>query len=90
MRATHATLAIAQAILDRPNERHFGYDLHKRAHVRAGTLYPILGRMLNDGWLTDAWETPTEAAHGGPPRRYYQLTTQGRTELEQLVTKEPA
>jgi PadR family transcriptional regulator len=63
---------------------HWGYDLSRRAGVRSGVLYPLLSRMLEEGWLTDGWET-TEEARGRPPRRYYQLTDYGRRELGGLL-----
>ena len=86
MRRTRQTLAVASALLARPNERHWGYDLTKLSGVRAGVLYPILARMLDEGWLEDAWEDGRVAvAEGRPPRRYYRLTTKGIVALGGLV-----
>jgi PadR family transcriptional regulator len=76
---------VAIALLERPNEQHWGYELAKRAGVRSGVLYPMLTRMLNDGWLTDGWEDPTTIKEKRPPRRYYELTDNGRHELRELV-----
>ena len=45
-----------------------------------GTLYPLLSRMRRDGLLEYEW-VESEA---GPPRKYYQLTEQGRQHLEEL------
>jgi len=90
MRTTPALIAVAQAILDNPDTRHYGYDLIQNSGIQSGILYAILHRMLNAGWLTDAWETPAADDGRLHARRYYNLTPQGRTELEQLVTKEPA
>lgn len=80
MRKTHALVQVAIALLDDLNGRHWGYDLSKRSGVRGGVLYPMLTRMLDEGWLTDGWEDPT-AIEGRPPRRYYELTDAGRLEL---------
>jgi len=80
MRLTHSLVQVALALMDDPFERHWGYDLSKRAHVRSGVLYPMLQRMLDDGWLADGWEDQTEARKR-PPRRYYELTDRGRREL---------
>jgi PadR family transcriptional regulator len=42
-----------------------------------GTLYPLLGRLRRDGVVESTWrESPS-----GPPRRYYQLTADGRAAL---------
>jgi PadR family transcriptional regulator PadR len=75
---------LAAAILDRPTERHYGYQLGKTARVRSGVLYPILGRWLEAGWLTDHWEDPSESGTR-PPKRFYLLTDQGRDQLATLA-----
>lgn len=67
-----------------PFGRHYGYGLMRQAQVLSGTLYPRLDQMLQDGWVTDAWELPDEAATG-KPRRYYTLTDLGRRELGALA-----
>jgi PadR family transcriptional regulator PadR len=42
-----------------------------------GTIYPLLSRLRRDGLVTTTWhESPS-----GPPRRYYELTTEGRRAL---------
>jgi PadR family transcriptional regulator PadR len=80
-RRTRALEQVAIAIMDSPNDRQWGYDLWKKSGVRSGVLYPMLTRMLNDGWLTDGWEDPSQIRERRPPRRYYELTELGRREL---------
>ncbi|MFE6824828.1 helix-turn-helix transcriptional regulator [Streptomyces sp. NPDC057690] len=42
--------------------------------VGPGTIYPILQRLTEGGWLISRDEQPTEAAgRPRPPRRYYRL-----------------
>lgn len=42
-----------------------------------GTLYPLLSRLRREGVVETTWrESPA-----GPPRRYYRLTPDGRTQL---------
>ncbi len=50
--------------------------------VNEGTLYPMLNRMFKNGWLVSHWETPTE---GGHPRRFYQLSDEGRSMLPTML-----
>jgi DNA-binding PadR family transcriptional regulator len=52
--------------------------LARVATVRSGVVYPLLTRLLDAGWLADGWEQGVE---GRPPRRYYELTEDGRGEL---------
>jgi PadR family transcriptional regulator PadR len=48
--------------------------------VVEGTLYPLLTRLKNAGYLTYRWQESLQ----GPPRKYYTLTEQGRTYLASL------
>jgi PadR family transcriptional regulator PadR len=85
MRKTYAVVQVAMALMEDPTSRHWGYDLHKRAGVRSGVLYPILHRMVEEGWLEDGWEDPTQLSGKRPPRRYYQLTHEGKLALGGLL-----
>jgi PadR family transcriptional regulator, regulatory protein PadR len=46
--------------------------------VEEGSLYPALQRMLIKGWVTASWGTTA----GNRRARYYQLTPDGRKQLE--------
>lgn len=48
--------------------------------VVEGTLYPLLTRLKNGGILDYHWVE----SHSGPPRKYYNLTAQGRSFLDEL------
>jgi PadR family transcriptional regulator, regulatory protein PadR len=85
MRRTHAQVQVALALMEDPSGRHWGYELSKRAGVRSGVLYPILHRMLDEGWLEDGWEDQQEVTGKRPPRRYYELTELGVQELGAVV-----
>lgn len=85
MRKTHALVQVAIALLDDPTGRHWGYELSKQSGVRSGVLYPMLTRMLDAGWLADGWEAPTLIREKRPPRRYYELTDDGRLALGAIL-----
>jgi PadR family transcriptional regulator PadR len=42
--------------------------------VVEGTLYPLLTRLKNEGYLSYRWEESTQ----GPPRKYYSITDTGK------------
>ena len=48
--------------------------------VVEGTLYPLLTRLKNAGYLTYRWEESIQ----GPPRKYYTLTAEGKEYLRSL------
>ena len=48
--------------------------------VVEGTLYPLLTRLKNDGYLSYRWEESLQ----GPPRKYYELTSEGEKFLAEL------
>lgn len=49
--------------------------------VVEGTLYPLLTRLKNAGFLTYRWEESTS----GPPRKYYAITPEGEVFLKELA-----
>jgi PadR family transcriptional regulator len=49
-----------------------------RVRLRAGTLYGALARLDAEGYVA----LDREVSEGGPPRRYYRLTPEGRQLLE--------
>jgi PadR family transcriptional regulator, regulatory protein PadR len=48
--------------------------------VVEGTLYPLLTRLKNAGLLSYRWEESQQ----GPPRKYYELTPEGKDYLRDL------
>ncbi len=48
--------------------------------VVEGTLYPILTRLKNEGFLSYRWEE----SNSGPPRKYYSITPEGTLFLSEL------
>ncbi len=87
MRTTHSLVQVCLAMMADPDARYWGYDLTRRTGVRSGVLYPILGRMLDEGWLSDGWEESDEIEGKRPPRRYYELTSLGKESMGALLRK---
>jgi PadR family transcriptional regulator len=67
------------------DEERYGYDLVTELSdaglvASEGTIYPLLSRLRKEELVATSWqESPT-----GPPRRYYRLSSRGRTALEQF------
>jgi PadR family transcriptional regulator PadR len=49
--------------------------------VVEGTLYPLLNRLKNAGFLAYSWKE----SNAGPPRKYYKMTENGTTFLQTLI-----
>jgi DNA-binding PadR family transcriptional regulator len=73
------------AFLETPRGWRYGYDLMKGAHLSSGTLYPILARLAEDGWLESRWQ---ESEYPGkPPRQLYRLTAAGRMQARHALER---
>ncbi|NLS08857.1 PadR family transcriptional regulator [Nesterenkonia sp. MY13] len=76
-------LCVLRILADGPT---YGYEISSRlatgglGKVKGGTLYPLLQRFEASGRVDIEWR-PGE---GGPGRKYYVLTDQGRAALEQM------
>jgi len=62
----------------------YGYELvneiSKRIDISEGTIYPLLRRLKDEGYVT----TYLQESGEGPPRKYYRLTESGRKEEHEL------
>jgi len=77
-------LILLQLLVERPK---YGYELVRHLQtggdtgIREGTVYPVLYRLEDRGWITPEWQAPAR----GVPRKYYQLTDLGKQRLDQLT-----
>lgn len=61
---------ILSAFLNRPGVPQYGYELMQETGIKSGSLYPILGRFEQLGWIAGRTEPSTG---GRPPRRLYEF-----------------
>jgi DNA-binding PadR family transcriptional regulator len=87
VRLTTATLAVLDAMAAHPAQWHHGYELLVSAGLKSGSLYPILRRLCEHGFLESAWEA--DAPPGRPPRHLYRLTPSG-SELVASIRSQPS
>jgi len=63
----------------------YGYELvqsiSESIEISEGTMYPLLRRLTKEGYFT----TYLVESQEGPPRKYYRLTEQGFSYMEELV-----
>jgi PadR family transcriptional regulator PadR len=70
-------------------EPAYGYEMTRRLRARGlsivgeGSIYPLLGRLERDRLV----ETYRAASDGGPPRKYYRITREGRRALAKGVSE---
>ncbi|MCL6561991.1 MAG: PadR family transcriptional regulator [Firmicutes bacterium] len=81
--------AVAYCILAllRGGER-YGWELASVLHdagliAGEGTLYPLLARLREMGWVDTEWKPSPH----GPPRRYYRLTVAGVQALAAFIER---
>ena len=74
-RSSGQTLNLLRALMDQPRKWHHGYELSKATGLLSGTLYPILMRLSERGFLEHKWVETEEP--GRPPRHVYRLTAKG-------------
>jgi PadR family transcriptional regulator PadR len=49
--------------------------------TQEGTLYPLLSKMRREGLVDYEWQE----SDAGPPRKYYELTAKGKSQLGDLA-----
>lgn len=63
--------------MSRPTEPISGADIARATGLASGTLYPILFRIEEAGWLTSKWEDVDPRDVKRPRRRLYEMTSLG-------------
>jgi DNA-binding PadR family transcriptional regulator len=82
---TIATAAILNAIA---SGYSFGFDVIDVTGLPAGTVYPALRRLEDDGFVTSHWENERAAyAKARPRRRYYEITRSGKGALADAMKR---
>ena len=82
---TYTTAVILQAVA---NGYLYGFDIIDITGVPGGTVYPALRRLEDEGYLSSEWEEPSIAqSEPRPPRKYYELTREGRELLAEAVKR---
>jgi DNA-binding PadR family transcriptional regulator len=73
--SSRPTRLVLAAFAARPLDWRHGYELCRQTGLKAGTLYPMLIRLADQGLLMAEWREAERP--GRPPRHAYRLTAQG-------------
>ncbi|MNW51968.1 Transcriptional regulator PadR-like family protein [compost metagenome] len=84
-RRTPATAAVIGALMESP-EAIWGLQIVKMTGLKTGTVYPILERLEDAGWITSEWDT--DLSRKGPRRRYFKLEAEAVAYAQEYVTNQ--
>jgi PadR family transcriptional regulator PadR len=76
-KASTATRLVFQAFLDSPSDETYGFALAEATGLPSGTIYPILRRLEEEGFIKSRW-AEVDTGQQRRRRRYYELTGEGR------------
>lgn len=85
LRFSPATQLVLEHFVAAPSRWHYGYVLMTTLDLPSGTLYPVLMRLADAGWLETRWEAP--AQNGRPPRHLYRLAGGAAPEARAVLRK---
>lgn len=92
-RITGPTLRVLGEFCRRPLDRVSGIEILRSTGLASGTLYPILFRLEEAGWLESEWEEVLPTKVKRPRRRLYRITALGaanaRTTFQEILPQIP-
>ncbi|MGW8376918.1 helix-turn-helix transcriptional regulator [Streptomyces sp. ODS28] len=84
IRLTRPTLEVLKVLLaSTEDDPAWGLKICEDADLGSGTVYPILDRLTEHGWITARDEVGPHP--GRPARRYYELTGAGRADAKATI-----
>ncbi|MFF4550631.1 PadR family transcriptional regulator [Streptomyces sp. NPDC001435] len=88
IRLTRPTLEVIKVLLaSTADNPAWGLKICEEADLGSGTVYPILERLVDAGWVTRYEE---KGEHPGRPKRYYyELTAAGQQAAQEARRRKP-
>lgn len=87
MRLTQPSLRILTLFLRDLRKQQSGSDIAKALKLMSGTMYPILYRLEEAGWLESEWEEIDPSEAGRPRKRLYRLTAIGKQKAKAALAE---
>jgi PadR family transcriptional regulator, regulatory protein PadR len=87
VRISRPMLKVLKVMIEKPLTPHSGAEIARATDIGSGTLYPLLQRLENAGWMNSRWEDIDPAKEGRPRRRLYRLTGHGQTQAVKALAE---
>ena len=71
---TAQTLKVLFTVMSPRHDEMSGAEIGRATDLASGSLYPILFRLEEAGWLASHWEAGDPSDLGRPRRRLYRIT----------------
>jgi PadR family transcriptional regulator, regulatory protein PadR len=85
---TLQTQLVLRGLLEDPAAERYGLELCDLVGLPSGTVYPILARLEQAGWVESRWEDPAlHEAAGRPRRRFYRLRVDGAQQAREALAR---
>lgn len=82
-RVTAPTVDVLAVLLE-AHEPMWGLAIAKQSGRTPASVYPILSRLEDGGWIVGSWDVDVERT--GPRRRIFRFTDEGRSAAQQVVS----
>lgn len=82
MKITKQVLQVLHVFRKTPTEPLAGSDIRHQTGLGNSTVYPILCRLEQNGWIESSWEAVDPSIVRRPRKRLYTLTRTGSLQAE--------
>jgi DNA-binding PadR family transcriptional regulator len=86
-RLSYQTLEVLALMVQHATADFYGLELAKAGGIPTGTIYPILRRLEDSGWVESSWEQIDPREQGRPRKRLYRLTGLGVREARRHLDR---
>ncbi len=84
-RVTEPTLLVIKALISQSESSTWGLEIVRATNLKSGTVYPILERLEELGWVTSEWESDSQ--RNGPRRKLYRLANEAMNSAQDLIAQ---